>query len=131
MLGVRFIMVYEVKDDFIYIFCFFLSLCKFFVKVIVEIIVLVKVLVIVEYFVDIEEDLIKYLKEKILILNFCSMIEEILKREILEIFQGKFFIREILWCFVRFLDRNIKFDRKKMIFDLKVDLKIFYLLDVG
>lgn len=123
MLGVRSTMAYEVKDDLIYTFCSLLSPRKLSAKAIAEITVLVKAPATVEYLADIEEDSIKYLKEKISISNPRSTTEEISKREILEIPQGKPSIREILRCFARLSDRNIKFDRKKMTFDLKSGLK--------
>ncbi|WAM36650.1 DUF3794 domain-containing protein [Caldicellulosiruptor acetigenus] len=131
MLGVRPTMAYEVKDDLIYTFCSLLSPRKLSAKAIAEITVLVKAPATVEYLADIEEDSIKYLKEKISISNPRSTTEEISKREILEIPQGKPSIREILRCFARLSDRNIKFDRKKMTFDLKVDLKTLYSPDIG
>ncbi len=131
MLGIRPTMAYEVKDDLIYTFCSLLSPRKLSAKAIAEITVLVKAPTTVEYLADIEESSIKYLKEKISISNPYTIKEEISKREILEISQGKPSIREILRCFARLSDRNIKFDRKKITFDLKVDLKTLYSPDIG
>jgi len=131
MLGVRPAMAYEVKDDLIYTFCSLLSPRKLSAKAIAEITVLVKAPATIEYLADIEEHSIKYLKEKISVSNPRSITEEISRREILEIPQGKPSIREILQCFARLSDKNIKFDRKKITFDLKVDFKTLYSPDVG
>jgi len=120
MLGVRPGMAYEVKDDLIYSYCSALSQRKLSAKAIVEICLLVKSSTSIEYLDHIEDESLRFLKERITISNPLTFTEQITKKEILEIPQGKSSIREILRSFARLSDKNIKFDRKKLAIDLKI-----------
>ncbi|AZT89471.1 DUF3794 domain-containing protein [Caldicellulosiruptor changbaiensis] len=131
MVGVRPGMAYEVKDDLIYSYCSALSPRKLSAKTIVEISLLVKSATSIEYLNHIEDESLRFLKERITISNPITFTEQITKKEILEIPQGKSSIREILRSFARLSDKNIKFDRKKLAIDLKIDIKTLYSPDIG
>lgn len=131
LFGVRPGMSYEIKDDLIYSYCSALSTRKLSAKAIVEISLLVKSLTSIEYLDHIEEESTKFLKEKITVSNPITFTKQITKKEILEIPQGKASIREILRSFARLSDKNIKFDRKKLTIDLKIDIKTLYSPDIG
>jgi len=131
MLGVRPGMTYEVKEDLIYSYCSAISTRKLSAKAIVEISLMVKSSTSIEYLDQIEDESVKFLKERITISNPLTFAEQITKKEILEIPQGKPSIREILRSFARLSDKNIKFDRKKLTIDLKIDIKTLYSPDIG
>ncbi|WAM31357.1 DUF3794 and LysM peptidoglycan-binding domain-containing protein [Caldicellulosiruptor naganoensis] len=131
LFGVRPGMTYEVKDDLIYSYCSALSTRKLSAKAIVEISLVVKSPTSIEYLDYIEDESVKFLKEKITISNPLIITEQIVKKEILDIPQGKPSIREILRSFARLSDKNIKFDRKKLSIDLKIDAKTLYSPDIG
>lgn len=131
ILGVKAGMDYEIKDDLIYSYCSALSSRKIAAKAILDLSIMIKNPVMVEFLNDIEDSSIKYLKEAISISSPKNIVENISKKEILELPQGKPSIREILRSYAKLSDKNIKYDGKKIAVELKVDMKTLYSPDIG